>query len=190
MGFLSSHPHPYNILGKRKLAARAKNLEIHFMGSLVCYLTYIRPLLPKHTKNETAPQGKTSQGGMWPQDRQEEQSPSTAGLVAVGASLNSLGKATKHTWGCPRHPVTKAQWQETRAETGLPITWVQGPSRGHGQGLGYQGPEVERWGLSFAEAPGPMGGRHGWRSQLRMLRAIKACLVSSEPCHHSYLQKR
>lgn len=73
-GHLSSHPHPYNILDNR-VGSMCKNLEILFMGSFVCYLTYVRPHLSKPTKNEAAPQGKTSQGGMWPQYRQEEQWP-------------------------------------------------------------------------------------------------------------------
>lgn len=112
MGFLSSHPHPYNILGKRKLAARAKNLEIHFMGSLVCYLTYIRPLLPKRTKNETAPQGKTSQGGMRPQDRQEEQSPKHCRAGGRGSFSQQPGQGNKAHLGLsttPSHQGTMAR---------------------------------------------------------------------------------
>lgn len=60
--------------GKQKFGSMCKNLEIYFMGSFIHYLTYIRPQLSKCTK--IAPQGKTSQGGMWPQHRQEEQWPS------------------------------------------------------------------------------------------------------------------
>lgn len=52
----------------------------------------------------------------------------TAELVAMPASLNRLHKVTKHTWGCLGHPVSKAQWQKTWAEMGLPITWVWGLS--------------------------------------------------------------
>lgn len=91
-----------------------------------------------------------------------------------GSFSQQPGQGNKAHLRLSTTPSHQAQWQETRAETGLPTTWVQGPSRGCGQGLSYQGPEVGQWGLSFTGAPRPMGGRHGWRSQLRMVRAIKA----------------